>query len=61
MGGRVSAITAPSSLCSTVSDTHTVTGGTALGGRDRKEGLMIAAMVVLLIVQAFLIVRVVIG
>jgi hypothetical protein len=32
-----------------------------LGGRDRKEGVMVAVMVVLLVVQAFLIVRMAIG
>jgi len=32
-------------------------GDTALGGRDRKEGVMIAAMVVLLVVQAFFVIR----
>ena len=36
-------------------------GDTALGGRDRKEAVMIAAMVVLLVVQALAIVGMVIG
>ena len=61
MGGRPSAITAPSPLRSTVGDAGIGMGDTVLGGRDRKEGIMIAAMVVLVVVQAFLIVRMVIG
>jgi hypothetical protein len=35
--------------------------GTALGGRDRKERAMIGAMAALLVVQAFFIIRMMIG
>lgn len=36
-------------------------GDKVLSGRDRKEGVIIAAMVVLVIVQAFFVIRMVIG
>lgn len=35
--------------------------GTALGGRDRTERMIIAAMVVLLVVQTYLVVRMIMG
>lgn len=61
MRARLSAITAPSPSRSTVGDAGKGMGDTALGGRDRKEAVMIAAMVVLLVVQALAIVGMVIG
>lgn len=61
MWARPSATTAPSPSRSTVGEAAIGMGDTALGGRDRKEGIMIAAMVVLVIVQAFLVVRMFIG
>lgn len=35
--------------------------GTALGGRDRTERMIIVAMVVLLVVQTYLVVRMIMG
>lgn len=61
MGGRRSAIIAPSLSRWLVGDPGIGTVGAALGGRDRKERLMIAVMVVLLVVQAFFVLRMVIG
>lgn len=61
MRARPSATIAPSRSRSTVGDALTGTGGTALGGRDRTERVLIAAMVVLLVVQLFFVVRRVIG
>lgn len=59
MPARPSAITAPLPFRSAVGDRGTGLGDKALGGRDRREGVMIAAMVILLIVQAALLIRMV--
>ncbi len=61
MGVRPLATTAPSRSRWVVSDSRSGLEGTALGGRDRKERVMIGAMAALLVVQAFFIVRMVIG
>jgi len=56
MRPKPSATTAPSPSRSTVGEQR-AWGIKVLGGRDRTEGVIIAAMVVLVIVQAALLVR----
>lgn len=61
MGVRPLATTVPSPSRSTVDEADRGREGTALGGRDRTERMIIAAMVVLLVVQAYLVVRMIVG
>jgi hypothetical protein len=61
MGGRPLATTAPSRSRSTVDEADRRREGTAMGGRDRTERMIIAAMVALLVVQTYLVVRMIVG